>query len=239
MRILIIRHGDPDYEHDSLTEKGKREVNLLAQRLEKENITDIYCSPLGRARETAAPTCRRLGKEPVILDWLTEFPAPPMKMPYSGKEVCVWNMAPCFWSAYPEHFTSAWRHSEVFEGTGIAERSDYVCAEFDTLIAGYGYRRNGMIYRIADECREDRRTIAFFCHLGLGGCLLSHITGVPLPQWWHTMFLPTSSVTSVFMERHLPDRPEAIGRVVSLGDTSHLYAGNEPVSSSGLHNKMP
>ena len=26
MRILIIRHGDPDYKIDSLTEKGKREA---------------------------------------------------------------------------------------------------------------------------------------------------------------------------------------------------------------------
>lgn len=36
MRILIIRHGDPDYERDSLTEKGWREVELLAERLEKQ-----------------------------------------------------------------------------------------------------------------------------------------------------------------------------------------------------------
>ena len=35
MRILIIRHGDPDYEHDSLTEKGWREAALLADKLEK------------------------------------------------------------------------------------------------------------------------------------------------------------------------------------------------------------
>ena len=33
MRILIIRHGDPDYEIDGLTEKGKREAALLAKRL--------------------------------------------------------------------------------------------------------------------------------------------------------------------------------------------------------------
>ena len=27
MKLLIIRHGDPDYEHDDLTEVGKREEN--------------------------------------------------------------------------------------------------------------------------------------------------------------------------------------------------------------------
>ena len=42
MRILIIRHGDPDYSIDSLTEKGFREVELLAKRLSKLNISDIY-----------------------------------------------------------------------------------------------------------------------------------------------------------------------------------------------------
>ena len=46
MRILIIRHGDPDYEIDGLTEKGKREAALLAKRLEKEDITAVYCRRL-------------------------------------------------------------------------------------------------------------------------------------------------------------------------------------------------
>ncbi len=32
MRILMIRHGDPDYEHDSLTETGKKEAALLDRR---------------------------------------------------------------------------------------------------------------------------------------------------------------------------------------------------------------
>ena len=73
MRILIIRHGDPDYEHDSLTEKGLREANLLKKRLCCEKIDAFYCSPLGRARKTAEPTLKAFGKEAVICDWLREF----------------------------------------------------------------------------------------------------------------------------------------------------------------------
>jgi len=34
MRIVFIRHGDPDYAKDSLTEKGKREAKLLAENIE-------------------------------------------------------------------------------------------------------------------------------------------------------------------------------------------------------------
>ena len=41
MQFLIIRHGDPDYVHDSLTEKGFREAELLARRLKKEGVDKI------------------------------------------------------------------------------------------------------------------------------------------------------------------------------------------------------
>ena len=92
MRLLIIRHGDPDYEHDTVTEKGAREVELLSERLVKEGITKIYCSPLGRARATAAPTCRKLGLEPTIFDWLQEFPAPAVIPPGEERLRCIWNI---------------------------------------------------------------------------------------------------------------------------------------------------
>ena len=38
MKIMIIRHGDPDYSIDSLTEKGWREAELLSQRLSALNL---------------------------------------------------------------------------------------------------------------------------------------------------------------------------------------------------------
>lgn len=74
MQFLIIRHGDPDYVHDSLTEKGFREAELLARRLKKEGVDKIYVSPLGRAAATAAPTAKALGLAPETLQWLREFP---------------------------------------------------------------------------------------------------------------------------------------------------------------------
>ena len=42
MRILIIRHGDPDYEVDGLTERGRREAELLAGKLVQEPIDAIW-----------------------------------------------------------------------------------------------------------------------------------------------------------------------------------------------------
>ena len=60
MRILIVRHGDPDYSIDSLTETGWKEAKLLAARLSKIDIKDFYVSPLGRAQDTLKPTMEKM-----------------------------------------------------------------------------------------------------------------------------------------------------------------------------------
>ena len=44
MKLIIIRHGDPDYSIDSLTETGWKEANLLATRISKLNVKAFYSS---------------------------------------------------------------------------------------------------------------------------------------------------------------------------------------------------
>ena len=73
MRIIFIRHGDPDYENDTLTEKGIREAKLLSERTAGWPVTQFYCSPLGRAQKTASYTLHKLGREAVTYEWLKEF----------------------------------------------------------------------------------------------------------------------------------------------------------------------
>ena len=54
MRIVIVRHGDPNYELDTLTETGWKEARLVAERIAKMDVKDFYVSPLGRAQDTAS-----------------------------------------------------------------------------------------------------------------------------------------------------------------------------------------
>lgn len=82
MRLLFIRHGDPDYENDSLTEAGIREAQALARLAPQMDLGTCYVSPLGRAQETAAITLQgfltqgdKAPSEITTLDWLQEFPA--------------------------------------------------------------------------------------------------------------------------------------------------------------------
>ena len=100
MRLIFIRHGEPDYEHDSLTEKGWREAKLLAARTKDWHVDDFYVSPLGRARDTASFTLKAHGKTAEIMDWLHEFLG---KVPdgAGGTRLC-WDLMPADWTAQPE-----------------------------------------------------------------------------------------------------------------------------------------
>ena len=74
MRLIFIRHGDPDYSIDNLTEKGKKEVALLTERICKwDNVTDFFTSPLGRAKATGAPALEKQGRTAKEFPWLQEF----------------------------------------------------------------------------------------------------------------------------------------------------------------------
>ena len=74
MRLIIVRHGDPDYENDCLTELGHYQAELVAKRLMDEGIQEIYSSPQGRARETAEHFVALSGVGPIkILDFMHEI----------------------------------------------------------------------------------------------------------------------------------------------------------------------
>lgn len=241
MRIMIIRHGDPYYPTDSLTEKGQREAELLSQKLKNEGITNIYVSPHGRAKLTAKPTAEKVGIEPIELDWLREFPSL-LNWQYTTdfyKTYSPWNMPPELWTNDPLIFNNEkWRESEILKGSKITETYDYVCKKFDELTALHGFERNGSLYTITEKGENNTDTIALFCHFGLGTALISHILNMPLVAVWNSVFLPTSSVTTLYMEQHIKERPIAHGIFVGIGDTSHLLVGNEPISCSGLHTKV-
>lgn len=243
MRIFIIRHGDPYYPTDSLTDKGRREAELLGRRLAGEHITHAYVSPLGRAKLTAAPTLAATGLTAKELEWLREFPAPlapdfAYETKMGEKNRCPWNMPPECWTGVPGVYDAdGWRNAPFYEDGRVQARYDLVCRGWDELLAGHGFVRDGGFYRVLPGRDEPPETLALFCHLGLGCALLSHILHLSLTAVWHTLFLPTSSVTTVFMEHHRSKRI-ALARLVSVGDTSHLYAGGEPVSASGLHTDL-
>ena len=155
MRLFIIRHGDPDYAHDSLTEKGLREAEALAEWFADVRLDEIFASPLGRAQMTAAPTAAQNGMEVKILPFTAE------SMDYMAS-----------FSAQDDigyTYSVKGGVSDYRDGSGRFEERSATLAEMikgsDEFLAGYGMERRGGIYRAFGTCEK---RVAVFCHGGFG-----------------------------------------------------------------------
>ena len=228
MKILIVRHGDPDYEKDSLTEKGWREAELLAERLCKLTVTDFYVSPLGRARDTASLTLKKMGRTAVEYDWLQEFPPRILRPDVAPDRINAWDWLPEDWTAEPAFFDKdTWESVEIMKEGHVGEMYQTVAEGLDKILADHGYRREGLYYRTV-KGNED--VLVFFCHFGVECVLLSHLMNISPMNLWHHMCAAPSSVTTIYTEERREGK--VIFRVSSFGDISHLYAGGEEPSFS-------
>ncbi len=260
MRLIFIRHGDPDYANDNLTEKGKKEVELLTKRVSAwKDITQIYVSPMGRAKATAAPSLEKLGMRATECEWLQEFyyhttyPKNIKDKSKAGKSTMCWDLMPEYFLSDKKFFDKdKWTKSNFMKGGNIAEKYRMVCDGIDGILAEYGYIRNKKgFYDVVNpvpnhnwyepvekyhlkSVKDDypkEQTLVFFCHLGVMFVIIAHFVGMSPMQLWQGFFVAPTSITVVNSEERLKD--QAFFRVERLGDTNHLTNGGEPISSSG------
>lgn len=223
MKILIVRHGDPDYSIDSLTEKGWTEARLLAERMAKLEIRDFYVSPLGRAQDTAKCTLEKLNRTGTTLDWLREFSPKIIRPDKDIRKIC-WDWLPKDWTGEERYYDlKSWATTETMREADVQEEYDRVCGEFDHLLATYGYEREENYYKVV---KGNCDTIVLFCHFGVECVLLSHLMNVSPMILWHGFCAAPTSVTTINTE----ERRKGIAswRVSAFGDISHLYVAEEP-----------
>jgi len=235
VRLIFIRHAEPDYALDSLTEAGFREAELLAKRAARWQVTGFFVSPLGRARATAAPTLAAAGRTAQTLDWLREFSCGEYQMPdrENKRKKVPWDFLPEYWTARPEFADrDRWTQLPVMQAMpeNVDDRFAEVRAGLDGLLAQYGYTRAGGIYRVAPDAQRDA-TLVFFCHLGTTGAAAGHLLNMAPPLLWQGFFLAPSSVTVLNTEEQTPGI--AGFRCQVMGDTAHLRGTGEPVSAMG------
>lgn len=224
MEILIVRHGDPDYERDSLTYKGIEEARLLAERLSKQEITDFYCSPLGRAQKTASYTLEKMNRNAETLPWLTEFEGTVKEGLF--KKNCCWDRPPSYWTKIPEYYShSKWFTVKLMKKSNVYEKYKQVCQGVDDLLAEYGYIHEGKTFRVE---KESHARIVLFCHFGVESVILSHLFGISPMIMWHNFVALTSSVTRLATQER--EKGTAIFTCIQYGDLSHLYAADHEPS---------
>lgn len=224
MRLLIIRHGDPEYVTDSLTAEGQREADALAKRLasgQEGIVTHIYTSPMGRARATAAPTEKALSKVATVEDWTRELSYWP-RLPNTDRPgqggLAMWDLsANTVRSANALTSNSQW--SLIPDIESARQPFENLQMDSDAFIARHGYVREGSQYRIV---KPNRDVIAVFCHGGFGLTWLAHLLNIPLSITWTSFFLAPSSVTTILFDERSADF--ACPRAIGVSDLSHLYA---------------
>ncbi|MBP3266185.1 MAG: histidine phosphatase family protein [Clostridiales bacterium] len=234
MRIVFVRHCEPDYTVDSLTPKGWREAKLLSHRVLNWNVDAFYESPLGRAHDTAK-TCLDLRREHgknsdvTVLPWLKEFYYQ-LKMPVTGEDVMCWDLMPSYFNGNKDlHDKDRWYDTDLMRSGNIRAEYEAVTSAFDELLKGYGYvRRSDGTYEVTSH---NDKTIVMFCHFGVTALLTGHMTGVAPTCLWQNFFMAPSSVTIIGSEER--EEGTASFRVQEFGSVSHLTDNNEPVSSSG------
>ena len=139
MRIIFIRHGDPDYVNDTLTEKGIREATLLSERVASwENITEFYCSPLGRAKKTASYSLEKVNRDAITYEWLKEF-SYFIDDPTTARHGVPWDFMPEYWTEISEMYDKEkWKEAEIYRSNPeLLPAYEEVCIGIDDILAKY------------------------------------------------------------------------------------------------------
>lgn len=230
MKLMFVRHAEPWYAIDSLTEKGHREAALLAERLAKLDVKAFYSSPLGRARETARYTLEKVGREAEVLPWLAEYRGRSID-PENGRHRIPWDYKPSIWMPREGlRGYDTWLNDPLMAEGNVADIWEETTKGLDELLNRHGYVRDGHIWRCADNKAD---TLVLFCHFGITAACLGYLLGISPVVLWHCFCAQPSSVTTLITEERV--KGECVWRCMQLGDISHLYAGDEPYSTAALY----
>ncbi|MBE7046375.1 MAG: histidine phosphatase family protein [Ruminococcaceae bacterium] len=223
MLLYIVRHGEPDYTTDTLTERGWTQAEAVGKRIYDAKIDRIFSSPMGRAKQTAEPACRLLGLEKEIEEWtheigderLTPFPDGVMK-----SVSFVQN------TYYRENGNINLSYEDAFTCTGINQSQmkdavEFIAKNGDEFLERLGYKEENGVYKIL---RNNEEKIALFCHTAFARAWISHLLHIPLNIMWAGFQITHTGVT-VLEFKNNPNGYTA-PCCLCLSDMGHLYKEN-------------
>ena len=188
MKITIIRHADPDYEHNTLTPTGFKEVEALKKHFVLNNNATVYASPLNRAKLTAEAISSNI----TICPWLKEFDHLIM-LPNQNEKVITWDFLPSFYTSQKDLYDNdKYLDTEIFKSGNIKKYYQEVCSSLDELLSQHGYIRENNYYRVEKENEDE---IILVCHFGMMSVLMSHLMNIPYVIIANTMCCPPTGIT--------------------------------------------
>ncbi len=247
MRIIFIRHAEPDYANNTLTPRGFKEAELLSSRVPHWTVDRFYSSPLARAKLTAEPSLRIMGRTAEIVDWMQEFSYAIID-PVTGQKQVPWDFMPQYWTAETQLFdkNDFYRHPLLQSNPEYEKAVLNLRTGLDSILAEYGYHRKDGYYEAEEEKTrgDDDVTIVFFAHLGANLEAIGYLLDISPVVLQQAVYLAPTSVCILNSEKRqcgsIPDNTPAIAmfRAQVLGDVHHLLQAGQPLSESGSFAKV-
>ena len=218
MEIVLIRHGQPAWIHDGrnvenppLTELGHAQAEAMAAALADERFDEVFCSPLTRARQTAAPLFEALGREEAVAPWLEEIRDP------------AWHGTPQerAEAAYAElkGRPAEERWSGLEGGESIRDFTERIRAGGAAFFAERGVLRSEVTLPVWEIASPGSR-IALVAHAGTNSVTIAHLLGLePTPWEWDRFVLGHTSVSRLEALELADGHTFSLTR---LGDVEHL-----------------
>jgi probable phosphoglycerate mutase len=196
VEIVLVRHGQPAWVQDGLryndpplTDRGLRQADWMASALASESFDEVLVSPLVRARQTAAPLYRALGRDESIDPWLEEIRDP------------EWHGTPAelVQHAYRElierQIDAQW--DGLHGGEPMRDFTARIRAGATQFLAERGIRRIDHELPFYAIDRPGAK-IALVAHAGTNSVFMCHLLGLePTPWEWDRFVLGHASVSRV------------------------------------------
>ena len=231
MLLYYVRHGDPIYNPDSLTDLGQAQAEALKHRFADHGLDEIFSSTSNRAYQTALPTAKILKKEITQLDWCKES--------HAYADFCVTRADGshewCFhYGETVEKFLDPevtaleykWYDHPCFEGTRFKEGMLRIEREADEFLLSFGYRHDREKHVYIPEAPNDKR-VALFAHEGFGMAFLSAVLDIPYPVLSTRFGISHSTVSVIQLDDNF-GRGFCVPKLLQLSNDSHLFAERLP-----------
>lgn len=203
-QLIFVRHGEQDIDRTQprprgenvdppLSDRGRRQVQLVGERFSTQRIDAVYVSPLQRARDTGFEIARHHRIEPVVVPDLREvevyrdIPGDRTVVDVLGRPLVLGVQTRMFqekrWDVYP--------HSE----------------------SSYDFRKRTINAVEGIIAENEGKRVVVACHGGVINSYLAHIIGSPYDMF----FMPAHASVHV-----VAAAPNGVRALHSLNDIHHL-----------------
>lgn len=221
MLFIYIRHGEPIYDPDSLTELGKKQAEDVAKYLSIKGVDQIFSSTSNRAIQTALPTAKSFNKEITYLDF--------------AHEKHVWNdltlSTPTgkVWLFHSKEILDLFHSREMLElGMNWYEHPKFIHSSYKDVMKQIQHESNHFFAALGYEymdygkykvTRENDDRVVMFAHQGFGFAFLSLLLNIPYPIFCTRFELGHAEVTLIEFKN---EEGYCYPKLISLSNKTHL-----------------